>query len=42
MNYNSNFNFKSERQRKAVMAILSQRHGGGLKLQGQENALKIL
>ena len=42
MNYNSNFNFKSERQRKAVMAILSQRHGGGLKLQGQENAVRIL
>ena len=42
MGYDSNFKWKSEKQRKAVMSIYDKRHGGGLKLQGQKNATKIL
>lgn len=42
MNYHSNFEFKSEKQRNKVMAILRQRGGGGKVLEGQINARRIL
>ncbi len=42
MGHNSNFRFKSEKQRIAVMSILAKRGGGGNRLKGQVAVRNIL